>query len=223
MENREQKYLELFTDKENREYFPYIRPIHIRDAIKFGHLRAIEEFPNGIVYGIIIFKEYKRPGSKSIGNKGDIHISEIVVNPNYKRRGIGRLLLKLAEKEAALSNGRVVLSMVKSNKIALNFYKVYGYKIKDRILFPKKNNEPEPGYILEKIVEKIYPIKDENKEIEINKEENESKEKLKPKRQYKKKPINITENTLEDFNENFKTRTEEEPKKKRGRKPKNIL
>ena len=139
MENREQKYWELFTDIENREYFPYIRPIHIRDAIKFGHLRAIEEFPNGIVYGIIIFKEYKRPGSKSIGNKGDIHISEIVVNPNYKRRGIGRLLLKLAEKEAALSNGRVVLSMIKSNKIALNFYKVYGYKIKDRILFPKKN------------------------------------------------------------------------------------
>ena len=215
MENREQKYWELFTHKENREYFPYIRPIHIRDAIKFGHLRAIEEFPNGIVYGIIIFKEYKRPGNKSIGNKGDIHISEIVVNPNYKRRGIGRLLLKLAENEAALSNGRVVLSMVKSNKIALNFYKVYGYKIKDRISFPKKNKEPEPGYILEKNVEKIYPIKDENKD------ENESKEKT--KRQYKKNPINITEKKLEEFNEIFKTRTEEEPKKKRGRKPKNTL
>lgn len=199
MENREQKYWELFADKENNEYFPYMRPIHIRDAIKFGHLHAIEEYPNGIVYGIIIFKEYKRPGSKSIGNKGDIHISEIVVNSNYKRRGIGRLLLKLAEKEASLSNGRVVLSIVKSNKIALNFYKVYGYKIKDKISFPKKINEPEPepGYILEKIVEKIDSRIDENIE---------NIEKPKQKRQYKKK-TNITE---------------EVEKKKRGRKPKNI-
>ena len=106
MENREQKYWELFTDKENREYFPYIRPIHIRDAIKFGHLRAIEEFPNGIVYGIIIFKEYKRPGSKSIGNKGDILFA---ITTSGKSKNIVRAIQiskKLGLKTILLTSGK---------------------------------------------------------------------------------------------------------------------
>lgn len=70
-------------------------------------------------------------------SKKRFHIAEIAVNEEYRQRGVGNQLMKLAEQYAA-ENGysEIDLLVTKSNQTAVQFYKKASYEI-ERYLMKK--------------------------------------------------------------------------------------
>jgi ribosomal-protein-alanine N-acetyltransferase len=102
-------------------------------------------FPEGIAYGRFEMKVYLRAeGSycllaESGGNVAGFilaelapdegHIITLDVLEEYRRRGIGSLLLSAAEKEAASRGGkRMVLETATTNKAAIALWRKHGYR-----------------------------------------------------------------------------------------------
>jgi ribosomal-protein-alanine N-acetyltransferase len=102
-------------------------------------------FPEGIAYGRFEMKVYLRAeGSycllaESGGNVAGFilaelapdegHIITLDVLEEYRRRGIGSLLLSTAEKEAASRGGkRMVLETATTNKAAIALWRKHGYR-----------------------------------------------------------------------------------------------
>jgi ribosomal-protein-alanine N-acetyltransferase len=102
-------------------------------------------FPEGIAYGRFEMKVYLRAkGSycllaESGGNVAGFiltelapdegHIITLDVLENYRRQGIGSLLLDAGEKEAAARGGsRMVLETATTNKAAIALWRKHGYR-----------------------------------------------------------------------------------------------
>jgi [ribosomal protein S18]-alanine N-acetyltransferase len=123
---------------------PHLRPYLPSD---FEALYRMDQacFPKGIAYGRFEMKVYLRAkGSycllaESGGNVAGFILTELApdeghvitldVLENYRREGIGSLLLEAGEKEAA-SRGveRMVLETATTNKGAIAFWKKHGYR-----------------------------------------------------------------------------------------------
>ena len=66
------------------------------------------------------------------GHRGWIY--SLAVDPDYRRKSIGSLLLKHAEKELVkLACPKINLHILPSNKEVVSFYKKNGYNIEERI------------------------------------------------------------------------------------------
>ena len=74
-------------------------------------------------------------------------IATVCVHPDYRRRGIGEQLIRMAEDE--MGQPRVRLTVRESNQAAINLYRVNGYVQIDR--WRKYYNGGEDGIVMEKI------------------------------------------------------------------------
>ena len=74
-------------------------------------------------------------------------IATVCVHPDYRRRGIGERLIRMAEDE--MGQPRVRLTVRESNQAAVNLYRVNGYVQIDR--WRKYYNGGEDGIVMEKI------------------------------------------------------------------------
>ena len=71
------------------------------------------------------------------GHRGWIY--SLAVNPDYRKKRIGTLLLKHAEKELLkLDCPKINLQILPSNKEVISFYKKNGFSIEERISMGKK-------------------------------------------------------------------------------------
>ncbi len=71
------------------------------------------------------------------GHRGWIY--SLAVNPDYRKKGIGSLLIKHAENELIKLNcPKINLQVLPSNKDVVNFYKKNGYNLEERIHMGKK-------------------------------------------------------------------------------------
>ena len=71
------------------------------------------------------------------GHRGWIY--SLAVNPKYRKKSIGSLLLKHAEKELLKLNcPKINLQVLSSNKDIVNFYRKNGFNIEERISMGKK-------------------------------------------------------------------------------------
>lgn len=97
------KYLKIYPDLNN-----YIANIKDTDKVKF----AFWVKDNEIIGSVCIWYNY--------GNL----ISDLIVNPKYRNQGIGTKILDYSVKHM----GGTIIDVEKSNKIAYNMYKKYGFK-----------------------------------------------------------------------------------------------
>lgn len=78
------------------------------------------------------------------------HITNIAITEKYRRKGYGRKLLKFIEKIAATPTiKKISLEVRRSNCIAQDMYKKYGYKV-IRVLKNYYQEEKEDALVMEK-------------------------------------------------------------------------
>lgn len=78
------------------------------------------------------------------------HITNIAITEKYRRKGYGKKLLKFIEKIAATSKiKKISLEVRRSNCIAQDMYKKYGYKV-IRVLKNYYQEEKEDALVMEK-------------------------------------------------------------------------
>ena len=92
-------------------------------------------FLQEINYNKSVFKTLRR-GSRLIGYGGfwhvldEIHISNIAIHPDYRRRGYGRILLiHLLEEAASKGVSKASLEVRRSNIAAQKLYESFGFKV----------------------------------------------------------------------------------------------
>jgi len=83
------------------------------------------------------------------------YLEGLVVNPKFRKKGLGKRLLEICEKEIKDAGGHdLTLAVLSTNQRALNFYKGSGYQeIPDTKFEPPKNSgqeKTEYGYYLRK-------------------------------------------------------------------------
>lgn len=72
-------------------------------------------------------------------NRYEYYISNIAVYPNYRKMGIGKILMLSAEEKArSLSIKRLVLDVEKNNRVAIGLYKKLGFRITKEFSIPLK-------------------------------------------------------------------------------------
>ena len=66
-------------------------------------------------------------------------INRLAVHPNYRRRGIGQLLIKEAEKVLKKKGAWITCALIeKENKPSLNLFKKCGYKPSENLVYVSK-------------------------------------------------------------------------------------
>lgn len=118
-----------------------------QDAWPFGDLVAVLTVPR-----VIRLKAVH--GRKMIGFiAADVHpaenlawIATLAVHPQFRRRGVGRLLLRACE--ARLTVARARLTVRQSNQAAIRLYESEGYRIVDAI--PAYYRDGEAAWVMEK-------------------------------------------------------------------------
>ena len=82
--------------------------------------------------------------------KASFHITNIAITEKFRRKGYGRKLLKFIEKIAATHKiKKISLEVRRSNCIAQDMYKKYGYKV-IRVLKNYYQEEKEDALVMEK-------------------------------------------------------------------------
>ncbi len=118
-----------------------------RDAWPWTDVLAALTFPGAVRFKALI-------GEKMVGfvvgdRRKDIGwVATIAVHPDYRRRGIGGLLL--ARCEGALATGRVRLVLRPSNQGAYALYLRQGYELIDR--WPRYYRDGEDAWVMEKVL-----------------------------------------------------------------------
>jgi ribosomal-protein-alanine N-acetyltransferase len=77
-------------------------------------------------------------------------IATIAVDPNYRRRGVGRALLHACEKSLGVSRSRLTVRI--SNHAAISMYEKDGYITMD--IWKSYYDDGEDGMVMEKILER---------------------------------------------------------------------
>ncbi len=92
----------------------------------FGYKLTAESFDNAFFKSVVYFDN----GIKGIIVYDFIYdrieIEYIIVSPDYRKKGVGTLLLKSIENNNVKN---ITLEVKESNVVAINFYKKNGYKI----------------------------------------------------------------------------------------------
>lgn len=66
-------------------------------------------------------------------------INRLAVHPDYRRRGIGRLLIKEAEKVLKKKGAWIICALIeRENKQSLNLFKKCGYKPSENLVYVSK-------------------------------------------------------------------------------------
>ena len=120
---------------------------HVRyDAFKRDYILTTYT-KQGDMAGVATYKIYKVNNSKAYGNKGDMQLKQIAVNPKYKGKGYAVTML-LTLKEFAIMNKcpNIVLSVRKENKRARQVYEKFGFKEVREIMWKLKGKDL-PGII----------------------------------------------------------------------------
>lgn len=87
------------------------------------------------IYGLLICKIKEVKGHINLKDTKTLWIEELGVDKNYRKRGIGKQLLKEAEKIAEeLDCKRIELNCWNFNKDAINFYKSIGMNTQRKIM-----------------------------------------------------------------------------------------
>ena len=91
------------------------------------HILWILHHPNAAIY---IDREERTRGTLMLLFEGDVcRVLSLAVHPAYRRQGIGRSLMALAEDYARRKNITVVMLEVSTqNSAAIDFYKKLGYE-----------------------------------------------------------------------------------------------
>lgn len=118
-----------------RDAWPWI---DVLVALTFPQTVRIKAEADGRIIGFVIGDRRQR---KKIG-----WVASIGVHPEYRRKGIGKLLLDACEEELAMPKIRLVLRP--SNKAAMHLYGVAGYNQVDS--WRKYYANGEDGLIMEK-------------------------------------------------------------------------
>jgi ribosomal protein S18 acetylase RimI-like enzyme len=135
----------LFTVGKNKEVFPHIRKDYTERM--FNKNKIIGHITDDKVVGVIIWDQYKRSDKRQVGNKFDIQLKQIVVDPSYQHRGIGKFLFKTLETIAVdLKAPNICLSVRESNIVARNFYIKMGMSTVRNIMWNEKG-KPLSGLV----------------------------------------------------------------------------
>ncbi|MBU1035722.1 ribosomal protein S18-alanine N-acetyltransferase [bacterium] len=141
-----------------------IRPMEIDDLKKVLEIEK-QSFPVPWTYDLF-FSELTRnryaryfvleKDKRIIGYLGfwlmrdNIHITNIAIAEKFQRRGYGGKLLKFVEEEAIVHKiKKISLEVRKSNCIAQDMYRKYGYKVM-RVLRNYYQEEKEDALVMEK-------------------------------------------------------------------------
>ena len=114
-----------FIESKNEMNLNFLKKVKINDVIckKYGliHVKV-----NNDTEGYVFLKDDDLVGFISVENKddGSKWIQALEVRPKYRKLGIGKSLLDYAVKELKADH----LSVRKTNDVALNMYKKYGFK-----------------------------------------------------------------------------------------------
>jgi len=141
-----------------------IRPMEIDDLKKVLELEK-QSFPVPWTYDLffceltrnryaryfILEKDKEIIGYLGFWHKGDnFHITNIAISKKFRRKGNGRKLLRFIEKLAATHKiKKISLEVRRSNCIARDMYRKYGYKV-IRVLENYYQEEKESALVMEK-------------------------------------------------------------------------
>ncbi len=137
---------QLFLKGRNREFFPHIRKDYFERNLRNGQV-LYELDGTGRPIGLIVWKQYRRSGPGQVGERGDIELCQIAVDPECQQTGIGKMLFKRLEELAREKHAkRIGLSVRESNSGACRFYEKMGMKITGRKMW-NEQGKPLPGLI----------------------------------------------------------------------------
>jgi len=127
---------ELFTEKDNREWFAHMRKQRIHEALESNNVFVTDD-RKGKVVGCLVWSVFKANSHIYIGRRGDFQIKQIVVSE--KGKGIAHSLFKRAINKAKQAGcPRIVRTVREDNKRAQGFYKKMGMqKIKTTTVITK--------------------------------------------------------------------------------------
>ena len=138
----------LFGMGRNKEVFPHIRKDYTERMLNKN--KIIKYTIDEKVVGVIIWDQYRRSDKRQVGNKFDIQLKQIVVDPSYQHHGIGKFLFKTLETMAVdLKAPSICLSVRESNIVARDFYIKMGMSITRSITWIEKGN-PLAGLVYQK-------------------------------------------------------------------------
>ena len=85
--------------------------------------------------GYVLFRKKFRKGSSLIKERSSMFVEQIYIDPQFRRRGVARLLLLEVEMAAKTSNIRSIeLDVWASNNQALEFFRCSGYDVYNQLL-----------------------------------------------------------------------------------------
>ena len=117
---------DLFTERENKEWFAHMRKSRVQDALIEGKLIA-DIGERGEIRAVLVWSVFKANSNTYIGMKGDFQIKQIVVSEKEKGKGRAQYIFREAVVMAgALGCFRIVLTVRDDNKRAQAFYKKEG-------------------------------------------------------------------------------------------------
>ncbi len=118
-----------------RDSWPWLEMLA---ALTFPRTRRLKAVHKARIIGFVIGDRKPRMG----------WIASIGVDPDYRRRGVGRQLMEACEQ--ALGTDWVRLSLRTSNTAALRLYQKLGYQQVD--VWPKYYRDGEDGLVMERAV-----------------------------------------------------------------------
>ena len=95
-------------------------------------------------------------GFIGLWDEGDkLHIVNIAVHPDYRKKGVGKKLIEFAIKKAKKAHkNEIYLEVRKTNKIAQALYSKLGFEIREELENYYNNNEN--GYLMRKVVNEYF-------------------------------------------------------------------
>lgn len=142
-------FREIFHAGENKALFPFLRPIHVRQAL--AERRLIVATQNHLTVGALSFRRYKRPRRGSFGAKGDLLIETLAVRPGFRRQGVGtQLVTELEHLARATGAGGIVLAVLEHNLQARRFFRSIGMEEAGKIHWTRADGSRLPGLCMRK-------------------------------------------------------------------------
>ena len=125
----ENKFHSILEPEFVRDTKDVLRPQELKKILEDDHTILLVAVSNSKIIGAIIVSIKQISGERWKHNYKTGYIEDLIISPNYQKKGIGRLLFKSSE-EWLKSKGihSMELHVWESNKNAMQFYEIIGFK-----------------------------------------------------------------------------------------------